>query len=30
MVQDTMKGMIKQVVDVQKESDQKFADLEEK
>ena len=30
MVQDTMKGMIKQVVDAQKESDQKFADLEEK
>ena len=30
MIQDTMKGMIKQVVDAQKESDQKFADLEEK
>jgi len=30
MVQDTMKGMIQQVVDAQKESDQEFADLEEK
>jgi len=29
-MQDTMKGMIKQVVEAQKESDQKFAELEEK
>jgi len=30
IVQDTMKGVIKQVVEAQKESDQKFVELEEK